>query len=192
MCAMLAINLCQSLNLFWSNDLLKETLRGTLLNTFATETCFFLAILYRLGYVSLRVWLFNHASSQNLVWFPLARLKWPRLRNWSLTLIKLFQKCEVLLFFIGAPSGFPLRYFLLSRSCHYPSSLLSLNHHLLRRHLFWVSKFTTPRPPCSFGWFTCPRCKETFFWFPSAAWRIRWWDPLVYALCWWCGASWRE
>ena len=152
MCAMLAINLCQSLNLFWSNDLLKETLRGTLLNTFATETCFFLAILYRLGYVSLRVWLFNHASSQNLVWFPLARLKWPRLRNWSLTLIKLFQKCEVLLFFIGAPSGFPLRYFLLSRSCHYPSSLLSLNHHLLRRHLFWVSKFTTPRPPCSFGW----------------------------------------
>jgi len=34
----------------------------------------------------------------------------------------------------------------------------------------------------SFGWFTCPRCKETFFWFPSAAWNLFLMHMLVF---WW-------
>ena len=51
-----------------TNALLKEILRGVELKIIATEMCFFLQILYRDGYYSLRV---NLLSSQNLICVPL-------------------------------------------------------------------------------------------------------------------------
>jgi len=44
-----------------------------------------------------------------------------------------------------------LRYLFLSICCQMPSSLISLNNHLLKRHLFWTFKSIIPSPPCSFG-----------------------------------------
>jgi len=42
--------------------------------------------------------------------------------------------------------------YLLRRSCsQMPSLLVSLHSHLLKRHLFWISKFIIPRPPGSLG-----------------------------------------
>ena len=42
--------------------------------------------------------------------------------------------------------------YLLRRSCsQMPSLLVSLHSHLLKRHLFWISKLIIPRPPWSVG-----------------------------------------
>ena len=46
-----------------TNALLKEILRGVELKTLATEMCFFLQMLYRDGYCSLRVEFLSHLSS---------------------------------------------------------------------------------------------------------------------------------
>ena len=46
-----------------TNALLKEILRAVELKTLATEMCFFLQMLYRDGYCSLRVEFPNHLSS---------------------------------------------------------------------------------------------------------------------------------
>ena len=43
------------------------------------------------------------------------------------------------------------RYLLRRSCCQMPSSLVSLNSHLLKRHLFWISKFIILRPPWSLG-----------------------------------------
>jgi hypothetical protein len=45
-----------------------------------------------------------------------------------------------------------LTYFFLSTSCHKPSSLKSLNNHLLSKHLFWTSKSKIPSPPCTLAY----------------------------------------
>jgi hypothetical protein len=52
--------------------------------------------------------------------------------------------------------------FLIS-SCHMPSSLQSLKSHLLKRHLFCISKFCTPKPPLSFGRHTKGHFTDLYF-----------------------------
>ena len=47
---------------------------------------------------------------------------------------------------------FELRYLFLSKICHMPSSLSSLNNPLLSKHLFVIQRYAIPKPPSSFGW----------------------------------------
>jgi hypothetical protein len=61
------------------------------LNTDATEMCFFLIIAKSVGYISLSVKFFNHLSSQNLTFYPFPNWNWPRLRKESFTFIKPLQ-----------------------------------------------------------------------------------------------------
>jgi hypothetical protein len=70
----------------------------------------------------------------------------------SLTFIKLFQKCESVGFLTQLPRVLSFMYLFLKRSCHMPSSFNKLNSHLLNKHLFCMSKFCIPKPPCIFGW----------------------------------------
>ena len=139
-------------NYFLPNHIEKEIFEGMELKTVAMKICFFLAMLYREGYCWLRVKLPSHLSSQNLMFSPLFSWKLPKFRNLSLTFIKPDQNCESPgLFWIYA-IGLSFMYFLFSRFCQRPSSLISLNNHLLSKHWFWMSKFFMPKPPWSFGW----------------------------------------
>ena len=70
----------------------------------------------------------------------------------SLTFIRPFQKWESIGFFSQPLNVLFVRYLLCSNSCHIPSSLHNLTTHLLSKHLFCISKYWTPRPPCVFGW----------------------------------------
>lgn len=49
-----------------------------------------------------------------------------------------------------------------------PSSLINLNSHLLRRHLFCKSMFLIPSPPTSFGWQMISHLTNLYFFSPSA------------------------
>jgi hypothetical protein len=91
-------------------------------------------------------------SSQNLICVPVCKLKQPKLRNWSFTLIKRNQKSESPGFFITWTSVMLFRYLFLRNSWQIPSTLHNLNSHLLSRHLFCKFRFCMPKPPCSFGW----------------------------------------
>ena len=134
-----------------TNALLKVILRGVELKTLATEMCFFLQMLYRDGYWSLRVEFPSHLSSQNLIYVPLWRLKVDRWRKRSLTFIRPNKKCESPGFHLTSPIVLFFRYVFLRSSCQTPSSLINLYSHLLSKQTFWVSRFKIPRPPWSFG-----------------------------------------
>ena len=86
---------------------------------------------------------------------PLFSWKLPKLRNLSLIFIKPDQKCESPGLFWTCAIGLSFMYFLFRRFCQRPSSLISLNNHLLSKHWFWMSKFFMPKPPWSFGWHRC-------------------------------------
>ena len=58
---------------------------------------------------------------------------------------------------------FFLRYLFLSICCQMSSSLVSLNNHLLKKHLFWTFKSKTPNPPCSFGLHSISHLDNLYF-----------------------------
>jgi hypothetical protein len=82
-CMILWTKLYQRIRLFPVNCLWKETCNGSPLRTFSTVSLFLLAMLYKDGYWSLKMWFPIHLSSQNLIWALLF--------NWNLllTFIKL-------------------------------------------------------------------------------------------------------
>ena len=126
--------------------------KGLELNISATVAYLLSTILYGDGYWDFNGWLPSHMSSQNLICVPACKLKQPRLRNWSFTLIKLNQKWESPSFFITWHNILVFRYLFLSNSCQITSTLHNLNSHLLSGHLFFKFRFCMPKPPCFFGW----------------------------------------
>ena len=74
--ATLATRSCQSLRLFPTKFLPKDTLSGFVFNTFCTVSCFRCTRLNRFGYCSLMAAFPSHLASQNLIcspfWSPLA------------------------------------------------------------------------------------------------------------------------
>jgi hypothetical protein len=77
-----------------TNALLNVMFSGADLKTWAIYMCFFLAMLYKDEYSSLRVKFPNHLSSQNLICSPLWILKVEDSRKWTLAFIRPDQKCE--------------------------------------------------------------------------------------------------
>ena len=71
-------------------------------------------------------------------------------------------------FFVAYPIVLFRRYFLRSICCHMPSSLISLNNHLLNKHLFCISIFCTPGPHMSFGWHMILHLANLYFFFWSS------------------------
>ena len=136
----------QSLKFCPTKLLLDEILRGIVSKILVTVSCFLWTMLNKEGYLSFSGWLPNHLSSQNLIWEPFPTLKDPTFKNWSFTFMSPFQNCESVAFFVTSPKVLFLRYLFLNSDCQIPSSLYSLNNHLLSRHLFCKSKFCIPSP----------------------------------------------
>jgi hypothetical protein len=105
----------------------------------------------------------SHVSHQNLICLLSCMLKFPILRNYSLTFIKPLQNWESPDFLITCVIALDPKY-LFFISCFYaPSELIKLKSHLLRRHLFCSSWFSTPSPPWSFGLQIIPYFASLYF-----------------------------
>ena len=102
-------------------SLLQDTLGICVCSISATVSCFFLTMLYTLGYWSHRDLLPNNMSSENLIWDPSFIMKVPNLSKPRLTFIKLAQKCEYPLFHWTCTSDLIPRYLLRMICCHVPS-----------------------------------------------------------------------
>jgi hypothetical protein len=135
------------LYVFCNKFLIKETFSDLELKMSGTIALFFQTILYRLGYCSFKIVVPSHVSSQNLICLPSCMLKFPILRKSSLTFIRPLQNCESLGFLITCVIALHPKYLFLISCCHAPSELIKLKSHLLRRHLFYSSRFSTPSPP---------------------------------------------
>ena len=116
--------------------LLKEIFSGVVLNTLATVACRRRTMLNREGNWDFNVRLPSHMSSQNRICEPSLSKKCPKLRKLSFTPILLVQKYESPGFLLTCPRVLFFRYLFRNNSCQIPSSLHSLNNHLLSRHLF--------------------------------------------------------
>ena len=62
-------------------------------------------------------------------------------------------------------TGFELTYFLLRSCCHTPSSVKSLNSHLLRSAVFFASRSWIPSPHWSFGRHSTLHLASLYFFF---------------------------
>ena len=126
----------QSCSLSPTKALLKEIFSGVVLNTSATVACRRRTMLNREGNWDFNVRLPSHMSSQNRICEPSLSEKRPKLRNLSFTPIRLVQKYESPGFLLTCLRVLSFRYLFRNNSCQIPSSLHSLNNHLLSRHLF--------------------------------------------------------
>ena len=125
----------QSCSLSPTKALLKEIFSGVVLNTSATTACRRQTMLNREGNWDFNVWLPSHMSSQNRIYEPSLSKKCPKLRNLSFTPIRLVKKYESPGFLLNCPRVLSFRYLFSNNSCQIPSSLHSLNTHLLSRQL---------------------------------------------------------
>ena len=128
-----------------------------------TVTCLRWTRLNKLGYWSLRAEFPNHLSFQNLVCFPLCTLNVIHLRKSYFTDINPDQNYESPDFFSTWVRVLDLTYLFLSISCQMPSSLVSLNNHLLKRHLFCTFKSIILSPPCSFNLHSISHLDNLYF-----------------------------
>jgi hypothetical protein len=153
-------------------DLRKDMFRGTDLNIEATVSCLCLSILYRCGYCCFNGLLPVQIYSQNLIFTPLLSWNVPNLRNRFFTFMRPVQNYESPCFLYTCTITFPCIYFLLRRSCQIPCSCSNLYHHLLNKHLFWVSIFIIPIPPCSLGWHNTSYFASRYFFLWSSCCQI--------------------
>jgi hypothetical protein len=70
----------------------------------------------------------------------------PEERNSPLTFMRPVQNWESPYIYWTCVRVLFFRYLFLINCCQTLSSFSNLNNHLLRRHLFWTSKFKTPNP----------------------------------------------
>jgi hypothetical protein len=84
-------------------------------------------------------------SSQNFVFPQFLSLKQPVLQKSSFTFIKPFENGESNGCAVIWESVLECRYLLGIISCQTPSSLISLNSHLIVKHLFFSSKLLSPQ-----------------------------------------------
>ena len=81
----------------------------------------------------------------------------------SFTLIRPAQNWESLGFLVTCVRDLEPRYLLRKNHYQMSSSLVSLNSHLFKRHLFGISKFIIPRPPWSRGLHIILHFKSLYF-----------------------------
>jgi hypothetical protein len=129
-----------------------DMFNAIVLNTNATEICFFRVIKYNEGYSCFKVKSLIHLSSQNLVLLPLLSWNHPKYRKHSLTFIRPLQNWESPSFFCTCAIVYAFKYFFLSIFCHSPSSFINLKSHLLSKHQFCISILRILNSPSYFGW----------------------------------------
>lgn len=93
-----------------------------------------------------------HPSSHNLICFPLFTMKNPRLKIYLYLSLSPTKKGVTRLSDYLSDRLILKFFFLLSKSCKTPSSLINLNNHLLRRYWFCTSILRIHSPPCPFIW----------------------------------------
>jgi hypothetical protein len=125
----------------------KETLSGLELNMSATVAFHLRTMLYRFRYCCFKGAVPSQASFQNLTCLPSLILKLPMLKKSSLTFINPLQNCESPGFLVTCVIALEPMYLFLMSCCHATSELIKLKSHLLRRNLFYNSRFMTPNPP---------------------------------------------
>jgi hypothetical protein len=108
-------------------------------------------MLYREGYCCVRGLSPSQRSSQNRVSRPFPILKEPIEKKTSFTFIRPFQKGESVVLTWTWDRVLECKYLLCSNSCHITFSFKSFNNHFLSKHLFLISKTSTPSPPWSLG-----------------------------------------
>ena len=124
---------------------------GATTSTSWSEIFWCAEILYKDGYCVENVELLSHTSFQKLVWRPFARTNDPREKKSSLTLINPLQKGECVGFPLTWDNVLSPKYLFVKGYCHIPFLFISLNNHLLKTHLFLISRTSIPSPPWSFG-----------------------------------------
>ena len=138
---------------------------------------FFRTILKREGYCCLSVWLHIHLSSQKCIWLPSFNWNDPKVSKESFTFMRPAQNWESPGFFWTWAIVSFFKYFFLNKLCQIPSSLMSLNNHLLNKHLFCISRFLMPNPPISLGWHKIFHLANLYFFFmffrlPKESWTV--------------------
>jgi hypothetical protein len=145
--AILKTNSCQEFKFALTRLLLKEMSSGLVLKHYEAVVFFFQTILYKLGYCSFKVVAPSYISSQNLIWLLPCNLKFPKLRNWSLTFISPVQNCELPSFLFTWVMDLPTKHLFLMSCWHVSSPFIKLKSHLLSRLLFCFSRSSTPSSP---------------------------------------------
>lgn len=142
----------------------KDTLGGDVLKSCTSVSLLLRATWYKAGYCSWSVALPSQLSSQKRIAAPSLMAKNLKWHKCFFATIRPAQKCESLGFQQVQDKAFDPKYFLHRSRCQ-PSSVRSLNSHLLSSAVFLTWRSWIPCPPRSLGRQTTSHLSSLYFFF---------------------------